>query len=107
MASRLAPSRSTKLLHQPAKMLAALLEVAIGVEARTGGSQEDDLGSFGSLGGRRHSPGEVLAAHVVDTRLPSRREVALELLRGGTDQVAANAALGNRLGELGEPAALE
>ena len=85
-----------QLLHQRAEVLAALLEVAVAVEARAGRRQQHHLARLASAAAAAHGLGEPVAAAVLDPGRPGGLEVALELLGGLADQIAAAAALGDR-----------
>ena len=78
-------------------MLAALLEVAVGVEARARRGEQHDLAGDRRRGGGCDRVGEPVAAAAADPGLPGRAEVALERSARLADQIARRAALGDRL----------
>src|SRR5919108_93034 len=86
---------------------AALLEVAIGVEARAGGREQDHLAGLRISRGGAHRVAQLPAAAELHPAVAGRLEIALERPGGVADQVTGHAPLGDGTGQALEAAGLE
>ena len=86
------PSRSSQPLDDRAEVLAALLEVAVGVEARAGRGEQDDLAPARPRRPRRGPRARDRRSGAARPRRRGRREVVAQALGRLADQVAGGAA---------------
>ena len=96
-----------QLLDESLEVLAAFGVVAIGVEAGASRCQQHDLARMRVRGGAANRIAERRAAAMLDPGRPRRLQVLLDQLGRLSDQVAADAALADDVGEAVEALALE